>query len=186
MTDPNPAESSSDVPPPVERREFLKGAACAALGGACLLAPVAAGITVFVQPLRLKGPPVEVKLTTIDALAVGAAPKLFQIITGRRDAWTEFPKQPIGAVFLFRKSETEITAFNATCPHLGCSVEFRNDTDAFYCPCHDSTFARTGEVVGKSPSRRGLDSLEVELRGKEVWVKFLNFEAGIPEKRPVS
>lgn len=185
MTDPNPAESSSDAPP-VERREFLKGAACAALGGACMIAPIAAGITVFVQPLRLKGPPVEVKLTTIDALPMGSQPKLFQIITGRRDAWTEFPKQPIGAVFLLRKSEGEVVAFNASCPHLGCSVEFRNETKAFYCPCHDSTFASTGEVVGTSPSRRGLDSLEVEVRGKEVWVKFLNFEAGRPEKVPVA
>jgi len=185
MNESAPSPEPSDAPS-VERREFLKGAACAALGGACLLGPVAAGITVLVQPLRLKGPPVEVKLTTVDALPMGSPPKLFQIVTGRRDAWTEFPKQPIGAVFLLRKSQDEVVAFNASCPHLGCSVEYREDTTAFYCPCHDSTFAKTGEVVGTSPSRRGLDALEVEVRGREVWVKFLNFEAGIAEKRPVS
>ncbi len=185
MNDPASTPEPSDAPP-VERREFLKGAACAALGGACVLGPIAAGVAVLIQPLWLKGPPVEVKLTTIDALPVGSKPKLFQIITGRRDAWTEFPKQPIGAVFLLRKSAEEVVAFNASCPHLGCSVEFREEVKSFYCPCHDSTFARTGEVVGTSPSRRGLDSLEVELRGNEVWVKFLNFEAGRPEKVPVA
>lgn len=184
MSDPVPSNPPPD--PPVERREFLKGAACAVLGGCAILGPIAAGVTVLVHPLRLKGPPVETKLTTLDALPVGSPPKLFQIITSRRDAWTEFPEQAIGAVFVLRKSETEVVAFNASCPHLGCAVEFRDEQSSFYCPCHDSSFAKSGEVVGKSPSRRGLDTLEVEIRGREVWVKFLNFETGIPEKKPVA
>jgi menaquinol-cytochrome c reductase iron-sulfur subunit len=184
MPDPDPSNPPLDAP--VERREFLKCAACAALGGAAILGPIAAGVTVLVHPLRLKGPPVETKLTTLDALPVGSPPKLFQIITERRDAWTEFPAQAIGAVFLLRKSESEVVAFNASCPHLGCAVEFREEKHAFYCPCHDSTFAQDGEVVGSSPSRRGLDTLQVDLRGKEIWVKFFNFEPGIPEKKPVA
>jgi menaquinol-cytochrome c reductase iron-sulfur subunit len=182
----DPAPSNPPLDPPVERREFLKGAACAMLGGCAVLGPLAAGVTVLVHPLRLKGPPVESKLTTLDALPVGSPPKLFQIITSRRDAWTEFPEQAIGAVFVMRKSETEVVAFNASCPHLGCAVEFREEQHLFYCPCHDSSFSQNGEVVGKSPSRRGLDTLEVEIRGREVWVKFLNFEPGIPEKKPVA
>jgi quinol---cytochrome c reductase iron-sulfur subunit, bacillus type len=178
--------SNLPVDAPVERREFLKCAACAVLGGAAIVGPIAAGITVLVHPLRLKGPPVETKLTMLDALPVGSPPKLFQIVTERRDAWTEFPAQAIGAVFLLRKSETEVVAFNASCPHLGCAVEFRDDQHSFYCPCHDSTFAQTGEVVGSSPSRRGLDTLEVDIRGREVWVKFFNFKPGVPEKEPVA
>ena len=36
-----------------------------------------------------------------------------------------------------------------------------------------------------SPAPRGLDELEVEIRNKsEVWVKFRNFRAGVPEKIP--
>jgi menaquinol-cytochrome c reductase iron-sulfur subunit len=182
----DPAPSNPPLAPPVERREFLKCAACAVLGGGAILGPIAAGVTVLVHPLRLKGPPVESKLTMLDALPVGGPPKLFQIITERRDAWTEFPAQAIGAVFLLRKSETEIVAFNAACPHLGCAVDFREEKRAFYCPCHDSTFAQSGEVVGTSPSRRGLDTLEVEIRGREVWVKFFNFKPGIPAKKPVA
>ncbi|MEQ1860241.1 MAG: Rieske (2Fe-2S) protein [Chthoniobacteraceae bacterium] len=174
-TEPPPADA------PVERREFLKGAACALLGGACVLAPLAAGITVLVHPLSLEGPPVEVKLTTLDVLPIGK-PRIFQVVAARRDAWTQFPTQAIGAVFLLRKSEEEIVAFNAACPHLGCSVEYREERTAFYCPCHDSSFAKDGAVVGQSPSLRGLDSLVVELREREVWVKFLNFKTGVREK----
>ena len=184
MSDPETPTPQTDAP--IERREFLKTAACTVLGGCCFAAPIVAGVAVISAPLRQKGPPVEVKLATLDALPVGGAPKLFQIITDRRDAWTQFPKQAVGSVFLMRKSETEIIAFHSACPHLGCAVEFQEDKSAFYCPCHDSNFAKSGEVVGKSPSLRGLDTLEVEVRGREVWVKFINFKAGLREKVAVS
>ena len=179
-----PESDLPKTPPdaPIERREFLKAAACTVLGGACLAAPIIAGVAVISAPLRQKGPPVEVKLATLDSLAIGGAPKLFQVITDRRDAWTQFPKQAIGSVFLLRKSETEIVAFHSSCPHLGCAVEFLDNKGSFYCPCHDSSFAKSGEVMGTSPSLRGLDTLEVEVRGREVWVKFQNFKAGIREK----
>jgi Rieske Fe-S protein len=105
------------------------------------------------------------------------------VVTERKDAWTKFPADAIGAVFLRRVGDQEVIAFHASCPHLGCAVEFRPERDAFYCPCHDSEFARTGEVRGKSPSLRGLDTLQVEIRnGNEVWVYFENFKPGIAEK----
>ena len=181
-----PEKSPEAAAAPIERREFLKSAACTVLGGCCMAAPIVAGVAVITAPLWQKGPPVEVKLATLDSLPVGGAPKLFQVITDRRDAWTQFPKQAVGSVFLLRTSETEIVAFHSACPHLGCAVEFRDESSVFYCPCHDSSFAKSGEVVGKSPSLRGLDTLEVELRGREVWVKFQTFKAGIREKVAVA
>jgi Rieske Fe-S protein len=184
MSDPDPSNPPLD--PPVERREFLKCAACAALGGAAILGPIAAGVTVLIPSVAAQGSAGRIEAHDIGRTAGGSPPKLFQIVTSRRDAWTEFPAQAIGAVFLHRRSESEVVAFNASCPHLGCAVEYRDENQSFYCPCHDSNFAKTGEVMGTSPSRRGLDSLEVEIRGKEVWVKFLNFEPGIPEKKPVA
>ncbi len=147
-----------------------------------MAAPIVAGVAVIAAPLRQKGAAVEVNLTPLDALAVGAAPRLFQIVTDRRDAWTQFPKQAVGSVFLLRTSETEVVAFHSSCPHLGCAVEFRDEIKSFYCPCHDSAFATSGEVQGKSPSLRGLDTLKVEVREGAVWVKFENFKAGIREK----
>ena len=183
--------SPEETPPPpgdaTPRREFLKAAACLALGGCALAAPVGAVIVVLADPLRAKGIPLAVKLTTLEALPLNGPPRFVQVVTGRRDAWTQFPANAIGAVFLRRIGESEVVAFHASCPHLGCAVEFRGDRDAFYCPCHDSEFAKTGEVKGKSPSRRGLDSLRVEIREKgEVWVYFENFKPGIAEKVPVA
>lgn len=184
MTDPETPKSPPEAP--IERREFLKAAACTVLGGCSLAAPIAAGVAVVTAPLRGKAPVVEVNLATLDALPIGGAPQLFQIVADHRDAWTQFPKQAVGSVFLMRTGEAQVVAFQSACPHLGCAVEFREEQKGFYCPCHDSTFAKTGEVVGKSPSLRGLDTLTVEVRGREVWVKFQNFKAGIREKVAVS
>src|SRR5260221_1623220 len=91
--EPPPAETSAGETPPPEsgpasgdRREFLKSAACIALGGACLLAPVAAGVTVLLGPLRLGAPDGSwVNLTKLEALPVGAATRLFQVFIERTD-----------------------------------------------------------------------------------------------------
>jgi Rieske Fe-S protein len=169
------------------RREFLKATACAALGGCALLAPVGAAVVVLANPLRAKGAPLPVQITTLSALPVNGAPRFFQVVTERRDAWTKFPAQAIGSIFLQRTGEAEVVAFNASCPHLGCAVEYRPGIKAFFCPCHNSAFAVTGEVEGPSPSRRGLDTLPVEIRGGgEVWIYFQNFKAGIARKIPAA
>ena len=182
--------SPGSTPPPAAatpRREFLKSAACVALGGCALGAPIGAVVVVLAHPLKMKGVPTPVKLTALGSLPLNGPPRFFQVVTERRDAWTKFPANAIGSVFLQRTGEEEVVAFNASCPHLGCSVEFRPKRDAFYCPCHDSEFEKGGRVRGKSPSRRGLDTLRVEIReGDEVWVYFENFKTGIAEKVSLS
>jgi Rieske Fe-S protein len=138
---------------------------------------------VLAKPLSVKGVPIAVKLTPLSALPNDGVPRLFQVVTERRDAWTKYPANAIGAVFLRRVGENEVIAFHAACPHLGCAVEFRTERDTFYCPCHDSEFAKDGAVRGQSPSRRGLDTLRVEIREDDaVWVYFENFKAGVVEK----
>jgi Rieske Fe-S protein len=173
-------------PPPTDatpRREFLKSAACMALGTCAVAAPIGAVVVVLAHPLKMRNAALAVKLTTLPSLAIDGPPRFFQVVAERRDAWTKFPASAIGAVFLRRVGEREVVAFNASCPHLGCAVDFQPARDAFYCPCHDSEFAKTGEVRGNSPSLRGLDALRVEVRGEnEVWVFFENFKTGIAEK----
>jgi Rieske Fe-S protein len=67
-------------------------------------------------------------------------------------------------------------------------VDFNPADGHFECPCHKSAFAKDGAQL-YGPSRRGLDSLPVRLETKgdqtEVQVAFQNFEAAIPERKPV-
>lgn len=179
------SESPSDKP---DRRDFLKKAAAVGIGTSIVLVPVAAGAAVLLDPLRRKAAAGEMMfVTSLDSLPADGSPRKFPIIAGRVDAWNKFPNAPIGAIYLRRTGETEVRALNVVCPHAGCFVDFRPGKNDFYCPCHNSSFALSGAIADpKSPSPRALDSLEVELRnGKEVWVKFENFQTGHREKIPV-
>ena len=167
----------------------MKRAACWTLGGGATLIPAGAGTVVMLAPLKdAAAGPVTARLTTLDALPIGGTPQLFQVIAERKDAWTLEPASGLGAVFLQRTGEREVRAFNASCPHLGCAVEFRGGINGFYCPCHNSTFAADGTINDpSSPALRPLDALDVEIRdGGEVWVSFQNFRAGTAEKLPAA
>jgi len=183
-----PPEKAPAPAPAGDRREFLKSAACVALGGACVLVPAAVGVTVLLGPLRRPAPDGSwVMLTKLDALRAGAPPRLFQVFVERTDAWTRHARNAVGAVFLERLDPQTVRAFQAACPHLGCAVEWRGEQKVFYCPCHNSAFSHNGAIVGPSPAARGLDTLDVEIReGGEVWVKFQDFKAGVKEKIPVA
>jgi Rieske Fe-S protein len=91
-------------------------------------------------------------------------------------------------VFLQSQGEDVPLAFNVVCPHAGCLVNYDPSGPGYLCPCHNSTFALDGKVNDpKSPSPRGLDLLEVEVReGDEVWVRFQNFRPGLKERVPVA
>jgi menaquinol-cytochrome c reductase iron-sulfur subunit len=185
----SPPQSPNDPPPSgTDRREFMKTAACYALGGACVLAPVAAGITVLISPLQKPAQEgIWVQLTKLPLIPPGSPPRLFQVLVERTDAWTRHAQSAIGSVFLERVSDTEVRAFHASCPHLGCAVEWRAEKTHYFCPCHDSAFTKDGVIIQPSPAARGLDTLAVEIRGDgEVWVRFQDFKAGIKEKIAVA
>jgi menaquinol-cytochrome c reductase iron-sulfur subunit len=180
--------SNSDPSNP-ERRDFLKKACAAGIGGALVLVPLAAGVTVLLDPLRRKsGGGQKVFVTSLNSLPNDGIPRKFSILASRVDAWNKFPNSPIGAVYLRRTGENEIEALNVVCPHAGCFVDFRTDKRDYYCPCHNSSFALDGKIADpKSPSPRGMDTLRVELRNEhEIWVEFQNFVTGHAEKIPVA
>jgi menaquinol-cytochrome c reductase iron-sulfur subunit len=172
-----------------ERREFLKMAAAAGIGGAIILVPLGAGTAVLLDPLRRKAAAGELTfVTSLDSLPADGTPRKFAILASRIDAWNKFPNAPIGAIYLRRTGEKEVLALNVVCPHAGCFVDFRTNSKDYYCPCHNSSFALTGHIADpKSPAPRGLDTLQVEVRnGKEIWVRFENFQTGHKEKIPVA
>lgn len=178
-----------DTPPDAERRQFLKSALTLAAGGAATLPPLAAGVAVVLDPLK-RGTPAgaaAVRVASLDALPADGTPRKFPIIAGRRDAWTGQPAAPVGAVYLRRTGEKEVTALNVVCPHAGCFVDWQAGPKRFYCPCHNSSFAADGTINdADSPSPRPMDLLAVEVReGGEVWVRFQNFQRGVHEKIPV-
>lgn len=172
------------LPCATPRRGFLYKAAAVAIGGLVALFPLS-GLVVFSDPWRRKSAGGQWFLVgSIDSLQAGI-PQRVQILGTRRDAWSEYRNEPIGAVFLVAgPGKTNVAAFNSTCPHAGCSVGFQPARKCFVCPCHTGAFDLKGGALN-SVSPRDLDSLECEIRNSgEIWVKYQDFLSATPFKIP--
>ena len=175
--------------PSTGRRDFFKKIFAGGIGALLALFPVGAGLAVFLDPLRRKSAATgALRVTTLEAVPNDGIPRKFAVLATRVDAWNKFNLVPIGAVYLRRTADNQLQAFNVVCPHAGCFVDFLPDRGHYLCPCHNSTFSVAGKIDDpSSPAARGLDALEVEVRGgEEIWVKYQNFQAGRAEKIPVA
>lgn len=184
-------------PDDTQRRSFFGQLAAVVCGGLVTLFPFAAGLGVVLDPLRRKGQAAGTagaelagftRICPLDALADDGKPREFVVKSDLVDAWSRSPAQRVGAVFLTRSDaggQTQVTALSASCPHLGCAVNFVSADDQYACPCHESGFSKSGEKLF-GPSLRGLDSLEVKVvesaGTQEIWVAFKRYRAGVAER----
>lgn len=194
-----PEELLSDQP----RRGFFASALAIVIGGVVSLVPLVAGVLFFLDPLiRRKDKTAEaspdegfIKVNvTLDQLKAAKVPLQVPIISSRVDKWNRYPLQAIGSAYLQMAEDGEtVLAFNVTCPHLGCAVEYRvtptENAPEYYCPCHNSAFELDGKKKNVIPPR-DLDSLEVKVvkndeNVDEIWVKYQDFRATLAEKVPV-
>jgi menaquinol-cytochrome c reductase iron-sulfur subunit len=156
-------------------------------GSMALLTPAGVGILAFLNPLRQKSASGGfMRLANLEAVPEDGTPQKFAVIADRTDAWTFFPNEPIGAVYLRRAGKDKVEALQVICPHAGCSitVDATASGKKFFCPCHGASFDLAGKRLdATSPSPRDMDSLETEIRNNtEVWVKFQKFSTGIASK----
>lgn len=178
----NPSDS-----PATPRRDFMQQAAAGAVGACCLLVPATAAFVAWLDPLSHDaGEAGFLRVSQLAALPADGTPRRVTIVMEKTDAWTRQHAVPIGAVYLRRMGE-KVVALHSMCPHAGCFVDYQPQRKSFFCPCHESTFAEDGSINDPhSPSPRGLDTLDVEVRNGEVWVRFQNFRTGSHRKVPVA
>jgi Rieske Fe-S protein len=172
----------ADAPAAAERRSFLKvmAGAFAALAGALATVPV---LGTVVTPL-MKPKPDDgglLRAAGLDELQEGV-PKRVELISVVVDGWTR-AVGVIGAVWLLKKADGSVTAMSSICPHSGCSINQKSKT-TYGCPCHDSTFQLDG-TSSDGPSPRPMDGLEVQLKDKDVLVKYRRFKIGVKEKTEI-
>ena len=196
MSTTSPAKKHTPASADPARRGFLVKLMAMLTGGLATLVPLGAGAFVFLDPLRKKAGGDGgrlVRITVLDAVPADGVPRQFPVTADRTDAWTHYAASSLGAVYLRRTGDREVTALSATCPHAGCNVDFRvgvvpQPPGEFACPCHRSTFEPDGKRIDPEhcPSPRDLDPLAVELREQggtvEVWIKFETFLAGSPHR----
>jgi len=196
---PRPAEappSAGGADSEEGRRDFLMKAGSVCAG--CALA----GVPAVPAALMVAHPAVSARrgggseapflpVASLEALPADGTPVKLTVRADKVDAWSRFPDQVVGAVFVRRvegeDGDPRLQAFNVVCPHLGCAIDFRARQRDYYCPCHNSVFDLEDGAQGEgSPSARGMDELETRVSEEgEVLVQFRNFVMGIADKRPV-
>ncbi|HMK22221.1 MAG TPA: Rieske 2Fe-2S domain-containing protein [Terriglobales bacterium] len=70
---------------------------------------------------------------------------------------------------LILESDGTYHALSATCTHLGCTVQYRNDLHQIWCACHNGIYDLNGRNVS-GPPPRPLNMFDVHLRGDEIVV----------------
>ncbi len=74
-----------------------------------------------------------------------------------------------GRFYLVRLDDGGLLALYHRCTHLGCTVPYDQNENAFICPCHSSRFDLRGEVKNP-PAPRPLDLFPVTVQDGEVLV----------------
>ena len=175
-----------------QRRRLVAAAISVVVGSIIGLTPVVAGLAFFLDPLlrkraRFKGGDAEgfLPVAKLIELPEDGTPLRFVLRADKIDAWNVFKDQTIGTVYLRKMPGDQIIAFNDTCPHLGCKVEYQQAQKSFLCPCHASAFELDGQPKNRIPPR-ALDALDVKTDANgQVWVKYQDFQCGHPKKEVV-
>lgn len=72
-------------------------------------------------------------------------------------------------VILIRSADGQFSAFEGTCTHLDCTVQYRQDLGVIWCACHNGKYDLTGRNIA-GPPPRPLEELAVIIQGEEVLV----------------
>lgn len=175
------------------RRAFFATAATAVRWaiGVALAAP---GIAFVLSPLsRARQRRAFLKLAQLDAIP-NDDPVCRTVTADRSDAYIHYPPGPIGRVWVRRAEsadgEGRLQCFQATCPHLGCMIEYSSARGMFHCPCHASGFDKNGHRLS-GPAPRDMDSLPVQVTDPDenghrwVEVEYKEFQTGVAEQRAI-
>jgi len=119
----------------------------AAIGGAwAILTTAVAGLFVA-TPLRTTTRAKAMRLGDVDAFDTTF--KMVQLQVDRSDGW--FEKIDLEKLYVRVNEAGEPEVMSARCTHLGCSVNWEEESDHFVCPCHGGQFSAQGVVLDGPP-----------------------------------
>ena len=130
----------------INRRDFLlKGAKAAAVGAIAF-----SSLDIIKLVAASKESETEKSTGADKIINISDYPAL-----GRTGGYEEVSKN----ILVIRTSSSKFLAINTVCTHKKCDVDF--DGSSFECPCHGSTYSKTGKVTG-GPSTKNLKTYKTE------------------------
>ncbi|MEZ4272181.1 MAG: Rieske (2Fe-2S) protein [Myxococcota bacterium] len=85
-------------------------------------------------------------------------------------------EQPITFI---RVSDDNIRAYDPTCTHKKCKVDYKPETENFHCKCHKSAYDINGKVLG-GPAPRPLTEFKTKLKNNKLLVLLPDPETSTP------
>ncbi len=70
---------------------------------------------------------------------------------------------------LIRTADGQYKAMAATCTHLSCTVQYREDLRQVWCACHNGMYDLNGRNIS-GPPPRPLEAYDVHVQGEDVVV----------------
>jgi Rieske Fe-S protein len=101
--------------------------------------------SVFYPVLSFLRPP-KIPEATVNSIKAGVASE-FPFNTGKIFKFGRMP------VILIKTDIGQFRAYAATCTHLDCIVQFREDTKQIWCACHNGIFDLNGLNVSGPPPK---------------------------------
>jgi Rieske Fe-S protein len=77
-----------------------------------------------------------------------------------------FGNKPVSVV---RTTSGDVHAFNATCTHLDCTVQFKKELGVIWCACHNGKYDLNGRNIS-GPPPKPLETYRVVIKNEEIFV----------------
>ncbi|MBM4166123.1 MAG: Rieske (2Fe-2S) protein [Ignavibacteria bacterium] len=145
--------SNSKVSQPQTKRDFLKYI----LGGGLFawFASITYPILSYLKPPKQRE--VEVKSVKVGKLS-DMEKESGQLI--------RFGNKP---VIVVRTASGDVHAFNATCTHLDCTVQYKKEFGVIWCACHNGKYDLNGRNIS-GPPPKPLEEYRVVIKNEEIFV----------------
>ncbi len=175
---------------PAEANKFDSPSRRSYLGWLLGLCAAGVGAALSVPLIRFSLYPVRVLTTEVKWSDAGPVPDPASVSTPVQrsitveqvDGWRKTISEKV--VYIARNTSNQLQVLSAVCPHLGCSVQWRDSKHQFVCPCHAAAFAPDGSKIG-GPAPRGMDTLETQIQNGRLMVRYQYFRQLVPTKEVI-
>ncbi len=99
-------------------------------------------------------------------------PTLFSYTRTKINGWEKTVNSYGAYVWRYGEGQSEVKVYSNMCSHLSCRVTWTEETDIYFCPCHDGRFNKGGEVVA-GPPPEPLFEFETKVEGGVLSIKHL-------------
>jgi Rieske Fe-S protein len=99
-------------------------------------------------------------------------PTLFSYTRTKINGWEKTVNSYGAYVWRYGEGTSEVKVYSNRCTHLSCRVTWTEETNIYFCPCHDGRFNKGGEVVA-GPPPEPLYEFETKVEGGVLTIKHL-------------